>query len=106
MLGLFVAGGLAGLAGSLMVQMQRYMDVGMGIGILIHGLASLMIGEALVGNSTIHRQLCAPLIGALLYQQIQGVALSAGLAPSDLKFFTGGVVLIVIALQKLKSPQS
>jgi putative ABC transport system permease protein len=100
MLGLFLAGGLSGLAGSLMAQMQSYMDVGMGVGILIHGLASLMIGETVVGNNTLNRQLLAPLLGALLYQQIQGIALSFGLAPSDLKFFTGSIVLIVIAMQK------
>lgn len=98
--GLFLAGGLAGLAGGLMVQIQSYMDVGMGVGILIHGLASLMIGEAVVGNATPGRQLLAPLLGALLYQQIQGIALSLGLPPSDLKFFTGSIVLAVIALQK------
>ncbi|MDR1907725.1 MAG: hypothetical protein LBQ43_02570 [Holosporales bacterium] len=100
MLGMFVAGGLSGLAGSLMVQLQSYMDVGMGVGILIHGLASLMIGEAILGKSTLDRQLAAPVLGALLYQQIQGIALSLGLAPSDLKFFTGSIVLIVIALQR------
>jgi putative ABC transport system permease protein len=98
--GLLLAGMLFGLAGGIMVQMQNYMDVGMGIGILIHGLASLMIGEAITGNSTINRQLAAPLIGALVYQQIQGVALSFGLAPSDLKFFTGAIVLLVMAMRK------
>lgn len=99
-LGLFIAGALFGLAGSLMVQMQQYMDIGMGVGIVIHGLASLMIGEALIGNNTLVKQLAAPIIGALLYQQIQGFALSMGLAPSDLKFFTGSIVLIVLGLQK------
>jgi putative ABC transport system permease protein len=103
-LGLFIAGGLSGLAGNLMVQLQKYMDIGMGVGILIHGLASLMIGEAIVGNRTLNRQLLAPLIGALLYQQIQGIALSFGLAPSDLKFFTGSIVLLVIALQDKTKP--
>ncbi|MDR1266785.1 MAG: hypothetical protein LBJ70_00115 [Holosporales bacterium] len=98
--GLFAAGALFGLAGSLMVQLQSYMDVGIGVGILIHGLASLMIGEAIVGNATLNRQLAAPLLGALVYQQVQGLALSMGLAPSDLKFFTGGMVLLVLALRK------
>jgi putative ABC transport system permease protein len=102
-LGLFLAGGLSGLGGSLIVQIQSYMDVGMGVGIVIHGLASLMIGETVVGNSSLNRQLLAPLIGALLYQQIQGIALSFGLAPSDLKFFTGSIVLLVIALQSGKN---
>lgn len=99
-LGLFIAGSMFGLAGSLIVQIQQFMDVGMGVGIVIHGLASLMIGESIVGNSTIPKQLAAPIIGALIYQQIQGIALSVGLAPSDLKFFTGSIVLIVLAIQK------
>jgi putative ABC transport system permease protein len=99
-LGLFIAGSMFGLAGSLIVQMQQFMDVGMGVGIVIHGLASLMIGESIIGNSTISKQLLAPIVGALIYQQIQGVALSLGLAPSDLKFFTGSIVLIVLFVQK------
>ena len=99
-LGLFIAGSMFGLAGSLIVQMQQFMDIGMGVGIVIHGLASLMIGESIVGNSTISKQLASPIIGALIYQQIQGIALSFGLAPSDFKFFTGSIVLIVLAIQK------
>ena len=102
-LGLFLAGCFSGLAGSLMVQLQSYMDVGMGIGIVIHALAALMIGEAVIGNDTMIRQLLAPLVGAIIYQQIQGVALSTGLEPSDLKFFTGAVVLIVMAMKRRKS---
>jgi putative ABC transport system permease protein len=98
--GLFIAGSMFGLAGSLIVQLQSYMDVGIGVGILIHGLASLMIGESIIGNGTSSRQLWAPLLGALVYQQMQGVALSFGLASSDLKFFTGAIVLAVIALKK------
>ena len=99
-LGLFLAGTLFSLAGCLMVQMQQFMDVGMGVGIVIHALASLMLGEALMGNQSLSRQLVSPLIGALLYQQIQGLVLAAGLAPSDLKFFTGCTVLLIIAMQK------
>jgi putative ABC transport system permease protein len=57
-----------------------------------------MIGEAIIGNATLNKQLVAPLLGALVYQQGQGLALSFGLAPSDLKFFTGSIVLLVIAL--------
>jgi putative ABC transport system permease protein len=100
--GLFIACAIFGLAGSLIVQLQSYMDVGIGVGILIHGLASLMIGEAFIGNSTLNRQLLAPLLGALVYQQVQGAALSLGLAPSDLKFFTGTIVLLVIAIKRRK----
>ena len=100
MLGLFLAGSLFGLAGSLIVQMQHFMDIGMGIGIVIHGLASLMLGETLLGNNNLLKQLLAPIIGALIYQQIQGFALSLGLAISDLKFFTGSIILLVIMIQR------
>lgn len=98
--GLFLAGCLTGLAGCLMVQLQSYMDVSMGLGIVIHALASLMIGEKLVGTNTLKKQLMAPLVGALIYQQIQGAVLFMGLAPSDLKFFTGALVLLIMAIQK------
>ncbi len=98
--GLFIACSLSGVAGAMMVQLQNYMDVGMGVGIVIHALAALMIGESIIGNDTINKQLLAPLIGALIYQQIQGIALSFGLAPSDLKFFTGALVLVVIEIKR------
>lgn len=101
-LGLFIANAYTGLAGALMVQAQSYMDIGIGVGIVIHGLASLMIGEAIIGNNSLKKQLLAPLIGALTYQQIQGIALFMGLAPSDLKFLTASVVLLVLSLPKDK----
>ena len=99
-LGLFIANCYNGLAGSIMVQLQSYMDIGMGVGIVIHGLAALMLGETITGNSNLKSQLVAPLVGALVYQQIQGLALFIGLAPSDLKFLTGFIVLSVIAIPK------
>lgn len=100
--GLFIAGCFNGISGALMVQLQQYMDVGMGVGIVIHALASLMLGEVLVGQKTLKQQLFAPLLGALIYQQIQGVILNLGLAPSDLKCFTGLLVLSIIGLQQRK----
>lgn len=102
-LGLFISGGFFALSGSFMVMVQRYMDVGMGVGIVIHGLAALMIGETLIGNDTLKKQLLAPIIGALIYQQLQGIILSLGLAPTDLKFFTGAIVLLVIGFSSKKN---
>lgn len=105
MLGLFMGGCFTGLSGGLMVELQQYMDVGMGVGIVIHALAALMLGEVLLGNETLNKQLLAPLVGALVYQQIQGIALSVGLAPSDLKCFTGLLVLLVITIQRRRSDE-
>jgi putative tryptophan/tyrosine transport system permease protein len=99
LIGLFIAGCYTGIAGGLMVQLQSYMDIGMGVGIVIHALAALMIGEKIIGNDSLKKQLIAPLIGAIIYQQMQGIAIAIGLAPSDLKLFTGILVLIVIAVK-------
>ncbi|AIF80583.1 ABC transporter permease [endosymbiont of Acanthamoeba sp. UWC8] len=96
MLGLFAGNGLASLAGSLTVQVQEYADIGMGIGIVIHALAALMIGESVIGNDSMLKVVSAPIIGALIYQQIQGLALAIGFAPSDLKLVTGLIVLITL----------
>jgi putative ABC transport system permease protein len=98
--GFFLSGALYALSGSLIVSLQGYVDVGMGVGIVIHGLASLMLGERIVGTETITRQLLSPLVGALVYQQIEGIVLLLGLSPSDLKFFTGSIILAVLVVKK------
>ena len=91
----FVAGCCYGLAGSLLTHAQQYVDVGMGVGMAVHALASLMIGAYLLGKETVRQKVLAPIVGALLYQQIQGLVLFMGLAPSDLKFFTALMVLLL-----------
>ncbi len=97
--GLFIGNAACGLSGALLVQIQGYADIGIGVGIVIHALAAMMIGEKIVGTNTIPRLAVAPLIGSIIYQQIQGFALAVGLAPSDLKFMTGAIVLGIITLK-------
>ena len=97
--GLFIGNALSGLAGALLVQIQGYADIAIGVGIVIHALAAMMIGEKIVGTNTTLKLVAAPFIGSIIYQQIQGVALIAGLAPSDLKLLTGAIVLGIIALK-------
>ncbi|RTK92319.1 MAG: ABC transporter permease [Rickettsiales bacterium] len=97
--GLFIGNMIIGLAGGLLIQLQHYADIGIGVGIVIHALAAMMIGEKIVGNNTILKMVISPLIGAIIYQQIQGVALTLGLAPSDLKFLTGALVLTIISIR-------
>lgn len=99
--GLFVGNSLSACAGGLVVQLQHYADIGMGFGIVIHALAALMIGESILGTQTLFKQVLAPFVGALIYQQIQGLALSLGLAPTDLKFITGAIVLFSLSYKQL-----
>jgi putative ABC transport system permease protein len=100
LMGFAMGSALTSLGGALTIQLQRYSDINMGLGMVIHALAALMLGERLVGNQTLFRQLLAPLVGALVYQQIQGIVLWFGLAPTDLKFVTG---LILILLTRPKA---
>lgn len=88
-----VAGG-----GALIAQQQGYADVTMGFGVVVNGLASLILGEALIGRQTVWRQICAPLVGSLAYYQLVSLALATGLNPSDLKLLTGLFVIATLAL--------
>lgn len=101
--GVGLAGGFSALAGGLMVQSQSFADVNMGLGVLINGLAALMIGEAIVGKTSVPRQLLAPFIGAIVYYQLISMCLSVGMPPGDLKLATGLFVLVMLALPTLRS---
>ena len=101
LLGLGLAGALCALAGALLAQNQAFADVGMGFGVLVNGLASVIVGEQLIGRATLGRQLVAPVIGAVVYYQIVSLALAVGLQPSDLKLVTGIFVLIMLAGPRL-----
>ena len=97
-LGISMAGGLCAVAGALMTQNQSFADVNMGFGVLINGLAAVIVGETLIGRNTLTRQLLAPIVGAIIYYQAISVALALGLNPSDLKLLTGLFVLAMLAL--------
>ncbi|MBS0509012.1 MAG: ABC transporter permease [Proteobacteria bacterium] len=100
--GIGLAGGLSALAGALMVQSQGFGDINMGLGVLINGLAALMIGEAIIGNGNVLRQLLAPIVGAVVYYQLISLCLAANMPPPDLKLATGLFVLLMLALPTLR----
>jgi putative ABC transport system permease protein len=100
--GLALANGLNALAGALAVQLQGFADVHMGFGVLINGLAALIIGETLIGRRSVARQLAAPLVGSVVYYQLVSLGLALGLKPADLKLATGLFVLATLALPALR----
>lgn len=104
--GIGLAGCLSALSGALMVQSQGFGDINMGLGVLINGLAALMIGEAIIGNQTVMRQLLAPIVGALIYYQLISLCLAANMPPPDLKLATGLFVLFMLALPSLRRGRS
>ncbi|HET9735337.1 MAG TPA: ABC transporter permease [Burkholderiales bacterium] len=100
--GLALASGLSALAGAVAVQLQGFADVHMGFGVLITGLASVIIGETLIGRQNVVRQLAAPVVGSLVYYQLVSLGLALGLKPADLKLATGLFVLVTLALPALR----
>lgn len=100
--GVGIASAFSAAGGALMVQSQGFADVNMGIGILINGLAALMIGEAFTGKQTVLRQLLAPFVGSIIYYQLVSLCLAAGMPPPNLKLATGLFVLVMLALPSIR----
>ena len=101
-LGLGISNAFVALSGALVAQDQGFSDVGMGIGMIVAGLASIIIGEALFGKKTVQRMTLAAVLGSIIYKLIISVGLRLGLAPTDLKMATGVMVILALGIPALK----
>ena len=101
-LGVSISNGLVAFGGAVVAQRQGFADVGMGIGIIVMGLASVIIGEALFRPKGVARLLLAALGGAFIYRLVISVALRLGMAPGDLKLITAVLVIIALAVPYLQ----
>ena len=97
-LGLAVSNGLIGLAGALLAQYQGFADVQMGIGMVVWGLASVIIGEALVGSQQLGLVITGAVMGSVLFRLLIAIALRAGLNSNDLKLITAVLVFVALIL--------
>ena len=100
-LGLALANGLVATAGGLLTQYQGFADVQMGIGMVVWGLASLIIGEALVGVRDRGYLIIGAVMGSVLFRLIVALALRGGLNPNDLKIVTAVFVFVALVLPGL-----
>src|SRR5579883_3364168 len=91
-LGLALSNGLVALSGALLAQYQGFADVQMGIGMVVWGLASVIIGEALVGVRQLGLVITGTVMGAVLFRLLVAIALRWGLNPNDLKLITAAFV--------------
>ncbi len=89
---------LVGMAGALLAQYQGFADVQMGIGMIVWGLASIIIGEALVGKLTPGYALVGAIMGTILFRLLIAIALRWGLNPNDLKLVTAVFVFAALVL--------
>lgn len=107
-LGMAISNGLIALAGALYVQSNGGVDISIGVGTIVIGLAAVIIGEALFSAKRIIWLTTAVLIGSVLYRGFIALALnnealnSIGFGPQDLNLITALLVVFVLVLPKLK----
>ena len=99
-LGLALSNGLVGLCGALVAQLQGFADISMGIGLIIAGLASVILGQAVFGSRVIVISTLAVALGSVLYRVTIQIALQVGLDPNDMKLVSAVLVVIALVLPK------
>lgn len=98
LLGLALSNGLVGLAGGMLAQNQSFADINSGTGMMVIGLASVILGEVVFGTSTLLRRLISASLGAVLYRIIISQALYIGMESSDLKLVSAVIVAMALYL--------
>lgn len=101
-LGISLANGLVALGGAVLTQYQNFADVNDGIGKLVIGLASIIVGEAFFGKKTVLRSFLAVVTGAILYRYILTAALQLGVNANDQKLLSASIVTLAIILPTVK----
>ena len=102
-LGLMISNGLVATGGALIAQSQSFADVQMGIGSIVIGLASVIIGEVLFGKRNFYVRLLSLVLGAVTYRIIIAVVLRLGMPANDLKLFTAITVAVALSLPVFRS---
>ncbi|MFM1961667.1 MAG: hypothetical protein RLZZ172_512 [Bacteroidota bacterium] len=103
-IGLAVSNSLTGLSGFLVAQYQGFTDINMGIGIVITGLGSVLVADAIkqwFNVKKIGRQIMLVVIGCAVFQAVLAFTLSIGIDPNLLKLITATFVLLIVALPRL-----
>ena len=102
-IGLCVANALTGLSGAVVGQAQKTADINSGTGIVVIGLACLIIGETIVGRGAMFRGAIAVVAGSILYRLVYALVLYTKVVPVDcLKLVTALVVALAIAAPSIR----
>lgn len=102
-LGLLISNGLVALSGALVAQSNGFADAGMGVGTIVIGLASVIIGEVLFGTRSFKNCLISVVLGSVVYRLVIALVLEMGMPPNDLKLFTAVLVAIALSLPLIQS---
>lgn len=102
-IGLSVANALVGMSGALLAQYQSFADVSMGVGMVVMGLASLIIGEVIFGKKNIARNAVAVILGSIVYRLIIGIAFELNISASSMKLVSAVIVALAISYPAIKA---
>ncbi len=111
MLGLIVGNGLVAMSGGMLAQYQGYADINMGVGTIVVGLASIMIGEVLFSKRTYFHRLAGVIIGSVVYRIIIAIVLRISMnsnfivkiTADDMKLITAVIVIIALVAPNMKT---
>lgn len=103
MLGYMLANGLIALSGSLVAQDNGYADISMGIGTVVIGLASIIIGEVLIRKVSLPMRLVTILVGSIIYRLLLTIVLALNFDANDFKLFSAIIVGVCLSIPKIQS---
>lgn len=95
-IGLMICNGLAAVGGSILAQQQRYFDSTMGTGMMVMGLASVIIGMSILGKIKFIHATTMVLFGSIIYRACLALALNIGVDPNDLKLLMTIIFLVAL----------
>ena len=100
--GLCVSNALTSLSGAVLAQYQRTADINLGTGMVIIGLASLIIGDTLTPKGRVHTKILGAVLGSIIYRFIIAIALRLDLPSECLKLISAVIVALAIGLPALR----
>ena len=101
-LGVVLSNGVIALCGALIAQHDGYADVSKGVGVIVIGLASIIIGEVLYGNLTLFERLIAIVIGSIIYQLLILFVIKVGFPTTYIKIFSSMILAICLLIPQLR----
>lgn len=105
-IGLMLSNGIVAFGGAMIAQDNGYADIGMGIGTIVIGLASIIIGEVLFQELSFSGRLMSIAIGSIAYRLILVAVIAAGLEPNDLRLISAIILAVFLMVPQLKSAHS
>ena len=103
LMGLILSNGLIALAGALIAQQEGYADVSRGIGVIVVGLASLIIGEVLFQSLTLAERLITIVVGAIAYQFLIWGVIALGFNTNYLRLYSAVILAFCLVIPTLKN---